>query len=165
MDDLVASIRKSYANRSPRAIARDDRSREARQAREATPERDRIIANMQHPFAHYKVIMDRQMVLAHKDKLTEDDKDALSQTHIDMADCPYLQPAEIKAGFMLEGIGPEHYRTHLQDWLWDILWAADYRGDTLEAYMARVESWGPVTLAALKASPPVPEGYILSTRR
>ena len=66
---------------------------------------------------------------------------------------------------MLEGIGPEHYRTHLQDWLWDILWAADYRGDTLEAYMARVESWGPVTLAALKASPPVPEGYILSTRR
>jgi hypothetical protein len=166
-DELAAEILADFRNsppKSPRAQARDDRRHAAFEAREAIPERDRILANMKHPFAHYQAIMDRQMRISMQDTLTEDDKDELAQSHIDIVDSPYLQPPEVKASFV--GIGPDHYQKWLQEWFWDHIWWADYFGKTVDGYIGTLSNlYGPLSRAAIKNSPPLPEGYVVTTRR
>jgi hypothetical protein len=167
-DELAAEILKdsrTWAPRTPRALARDARRQAHRDVQALTPERERIIANMRHPYAHYKTIMDRQTRIAVQDSLTEDDKDELAQTHLDMDDSPYLQPPEVKASF--NGVGPDHYQEWLQEWFWDNHWWAAYQGQTIEVYLGglRHDLWGPLTRAAIKNSPPMPEGYVVTTRR
>lgn len=169
LDDLMRSIREAHRNRSPRAIARDERGRAFRASQDAVPERERILANARkYTYEDYVAGWRELNLIAQKPgKLTEDEKDELQRLrHKWSEDCPYNQPPEVKVSLMGEGI--PHLDAWLQDWLWDHLWFAERFGQTIDEHIRR----GPATdlytdavVAALKASPPLPDNYVPSTRR
>ncbi len=150
---------------SPRQLARNKRGQAHRDARDGVPERERILANARkYTYADYVAGWRTRGLIALKDELTEDDKDELQRLNMKWGyDSPYAQPAEVKVTLMGEGI--PHLHEYVQDWLWDLHWWAVYRGKTLDEYLDTCDLWGPLTRAAVHASPPMPEGYIVSTRR
>jgi len=172
-DELAAEIlrdSKTWAPRTPRALARNEVDSTFRAAQDAIPERERILTNARkHTHEDYVAGWREQRTIASKgNKLTEDEKDELQRLrHLwGGLDCPYAQPPEVKVTLAGEGI--PHLDAFVQEWLWNNHWWAAYAGQTIEEYLERclkTDLYGPLSMAAVRNSPPMPEGYVVSTRR
>ena len=166
--DILKSVRESYKNRSPRAIARDEVGYAFRAAKDAIPERERILTNARkYTREDYVAGWQELNLIAQKSgKLDDDEKDELQRLRHQWAeDSPYNQPPDVKVSLVGEGI--PHLDFFVQEWLWDNLWWAAYQGQTVEEYISglRTSTFGPLFRVAIRNSPPMPEGYVVTTRR
>lgn len=112
----------------------------------------------------YKALAEEQRRLSVKGTLSVEDIERLQELVQRLMASAYYQPGERLIG--LRGQGPEDFQTYVQDKIWEHLWWADHMGyDAVEHIESRPDLYGPNTLEAVRASSPLPEGWLPPSRR
>ena len=123
--------------------------------------------NWEMSVAEWRRLADRQMRLACKESLTDDDKDELRKLLDVLEDHPLNLTFEELIELNLETC-PEWIAAHIQDRCWEWLWWANSFNQTVEESCSDVlglPGLSPKAIERIKATEPYPEGWAPEGRR
>jgi len=164
-DEILESHRKYVANRSPRQAARDEERSEFLREWEKRSFSERVLeAARRLNKTEAQVVMHRQLVLAVKDTLTEDDKDELMRTHCQLADHPAVLPLDVLMSVEnLESVPWLIDERTEKFWSWQ--WWANHFGESVRVHCGRSRHLTPEIIDAIEATDHYPPGWMPETRR